>query len=184
MDDEVIIELFWMRDETAIKKTDQKYGGKLHQLAMKILFSNEDAEESVNDTYLTAWNTIPPQKPLCLFAYLAKICRFTSYGKLDWKTAKKRQADIVELTAEIESCIPAPSMETDIEGEKIGRILNVFLAGLTEEKRLLFMRRYWYGDSISDISRRYDVGESKVKVSLFRTRKALKKFLEKEGITV
>lgn len=184
MDDEAIIELFWARDETAIKNADLKYGNRLYRLAMKFLCNREDAEESVNDTYLTAWKTIPPQKPQYLFAYLAKICRFTSFGKLDRKTAKKRQAEIVELTAELESCIPASSMETDIEGERIGHILDIFLAGLSEEKRLLFMRRYWYGDSIKDISEHYGIGESKVKVSLLRTRNALRKFLEKEGITV
>jgi RNA polymerase sigma-70 factor (ECF subfamily) len=184
MNDETIIELYWMRSEMAIKNTEDKYGGKLHQLAMKILFNHEDAEESVNSTYLTAWNTIPPQKPVYLFAYLAKICRYVCYGKLDWKTAKKRQSEIVELTAEMESCIPAPVRDADIEGEKIGQILNTFLLELPEEKRLIFMRRYWYGDSIRDISGRYGIGESKVKVSLHRTRNALRNFLEKEGIKV
>lgn len=184
MEDEVIIELFWARDEMAIKNTALKFGGKLHQLAMKILYNHEDAEESVNDTYLTAWNTIPPKRPAYLFAYLAKICRLTAYGKLDWKTAKKRQAEIVELTAEMESCIPDASVETNAAGEEIGRLLNIFLAGLSEEKRLIFMRRYWFGDSISDISKRYGIGASKVKVSLLRTRNALKIFLEKEGLTV
>lgn len=184
MEDEVIIELFWARDEMAIKNTALKFGGKLHQLAMKILYNHEDAEESVNDTYLTAWNTIPPQRPAYLFAYLAKICRLTAYGKLDWKTAKKRQAEIVELTAEMESCIPDTSAETSVAGEEIGRLLNIFLAGLSEEKRLIFIRRYWFGDSISDISKRYGLGASKVKVSLLRTRNALKIFLEKEGLTV
>lgn len=184
MEDELIIELFWARDEMAIKNTALKFGGKLHQLAMKILYNHEDAEESVNDTYLAAWNTIPPQRPTYLFAYLAKICRLTAYGKLDWKTAKKRQTEIVELTAEMESCIPDPSAEANVTGEEIGRLLNIFLSGLSEEKRLIFLRRYWFGDSISDISRRYSLGASKVKVSLLRTRNALKIFLEKEGLTV
>ena len=184
MEDEVIIELFWARDEMAIKNTALKFGSKLHQLAMKILYNHEDAEESVNDTYLAAWNTIPPQRPTYLFAYLAKICRLTAYDKLDWKTAKKRQAEIVELTAEIENCIPDPSAEAGAAGKEIGRLLNIFLVGLSEEKRLIFMRRYWFGDSISEISRRYGLGASKVKVSLLRTRNALKFFLEKEGLIV
>lgn len=184
MEDEVIVELFWARDETAIKHTALKFGGKLHQLALKILYNHEDAEESVNDTYLAAWNTIPPQRPAYLFAYLAKICRLTAYGKLDWKTAKKRQAEIVELTAEMESCIPGSSVESNLAGEEIGRLLNSFLAGLPEEKRLIFMRRYWFGDSIRDISRRYGFGASKVKVTLLRTRNDLKDFLEKEGLKV
>ena len=184
MEDEVIIELFWVRDETAIRNTSQKYGEKLHRLAMKILYNHEDAEESVSDTYLTAWNTIPPKRPQYLFGYLAKICRLTSYGILDRKTAKKRQAEIVELTAELESCIPDPSSEADFSGEELGRILNDFLKNLSEEKRLIFMRRYWFEDSICEISERYGIGESKVKVTLLRTRNELKKYLEKEGIFV
>lgn len=184
MEDKAIIELFWVRNEIALKETEKKYGSNLHQLAMKILYCYEDAEESVNDTYLTAWNTMPPTKPLYLFSYLAKICRFKSFEKLDWKTAKKRQAEIVELTAEMETCIPASTLEENFKSEELGHLLNIFLAGLSEEKRLIFMRRYWYGDSINDISQRYGIGESKVKVSLLRTRNKLKKFLEKEGILV
>lgn len=181
MEDSEIVELFWQRKETAVEHTENKYGSRLYSLAMNILLCCEDAEEAVNDTYLTAWNTIPPKRPEFLYAFLAKICRFTAYGKLDYKTAKKRQAEIVELTAEMESCIPAPSEES-VDGEEIGRLLNQFLAGLTEEKRLIFMRRYWFGDSISSISKRYGIGESKVKVSLMRTRKELKKHLKKEGV--
>lgn len=118
---------------------------------MKILYCYEDAEESVNDTYMTAWSTIPPQKPSYLFAYLAKICRFKSYEKIDWKTAKKRQAKIVELTAEMETCISSnPSEESKSEYEEIGHLLNKFLASLSEEKRLIFMRRYWYSTSSTE----------------------------------
>ena len=102
MEDDKIIDLFWTRDQTAIEETGIKYGSRLQRLAMKILYSREDAEESVNDTYLAAWNTIPPQRPVHFFAFLAKICRFAAYGKLDWKTAQKRQAEAEHIPRDID----------------------------------------------------------------------------------
>ena len=186
MEDYEIICLFWERDETAIKHTEAKYGGKLRHLAMKILNSREDTAECVNDTLLKTWNTIPPQKPTYFFAYIAKICRNISFGRLDWKNAQKRNAEIVELTTEMQACIPDPlsSVDRRIESGEIGQLLNTFLSGLTQEKRLIFMRRYWYTDSIHSISQRYGISESKVKTTLFRTRNELEKFLRKEGITL
>ncbi len=186
MEDQEIVQLFWERSEAAIKETEIKYGAKLHHLAMKILNSRLDAEESVNDTFLETWNTIPPKKPDYFFAYIAKICRYLSFGKLDWKNAKKRSAELVALTDEMELCIPDPASEIDENrtGEEIGQLLNKFLSSLTEEKRLIFMRRYWYTDSVRSISERYGIGESKVKTTLFRARNELKEFLRKEGVTV
>lgn len=186
MEDYEIIRLFWKRDEAAIKHTEVKYGGKLSYLAMKILNSREDTAECVNDTLLKTWNTIPPQKPAYFFAYIAKICRYISFGMLDWKNAQKRNAEIVELTSEMQSCIPDPlsNVDCEIESKEIGRLLNMFLSGLTQEKRLIFMRRYWYADSIHSISQRYGISESKVKTTLFRTRNELENFLRKEGITL
>ena len=104
MEDQEIVQLFWEHSEAAIKETEIKYGARLHQLAMKILNSRLDAEESVNDTFLETWNTIPPKKPDYFFAYIAKICRYLSFGKLDWKNAKKRSAELVALTSEMELC--------------------------------------------------------------------------------
>lgn len=186
MEDQEIVQLFWEHSEAAIKETEIKYGARLHQLAMKILNSRLDAEESVNDTFLETWNTIPPKKPDYFFAYIAKICRYLSFGKLDWKNAKKRSAELVALTSEMELCIPDPSSEIDEDrtGEEIGQLINKFLSSLTEEKRLIFMRRYWYTDSVRSISERYGIGESKVKTTLFRARNELKDFLRKEGVTV
>ena len=182
MEDDKIIDLFWMRDQTAIQETSTKYGRKLQRLAVKILYSHEDAEESVNDTYLSAWNAIPPQRPIHFFAFLAKICRFTAYGKLDWKTAQKRQAEVVELTNELETCIPDAAAQSAFDSRELGGLLNIFLGTLTEEKRLIFLRRYWFEDSVKDIAGRYGIGESKVKTTLLRTRTNLRNFLEKEGI--
>ena len=133
MEDDKIIDLFWMRDQTAIQETNTKYGGKLQRLAIKILCSQEDAEESVNGTYLSAWNAIPPQRPDFFFAFLAKICRFAAYGKLDWKTAQKRQAEVVELTAELETCIPDAVAQAAFDSRELGELLNIFLGTLTED---------------------------------------------------
>lgn len=130
--------------------------------------------------------TIPPQKPTYFFAYIAKICRHICFGLLDWKNALKRNAEIVELTSEMQSCIPdsLTDIDRELESKEIGRLLNIFLSGLAQEKRLIFMRRYWYTDSIHSISQRYGISESKVKTTLFRTRNELEIFLRKEGITL
>ena len=184
MEDSEILELFFARNEDAIRHTDETYGRRLFVLADNIVKNDQDAEESVSDTYMRAWDTIPPQKPRYFFAYLAKICRFLCFGRLDWNNAAKRKAEIVELSAEMELCIPDPSRERQAESRELARLLNEFLGTLPEESRKIFLRRYWYADSITEIAQRYQMGESKVKTRLFRTRNALRSFLEKEGITV
>ena len=182
MEDAAIIALFFARDEDALRQTADKYGGALMALARRILRDAEDAEECVSDTWLTAWNTIPPQNPAHLYAYLAKICRFSAFGRLDKAHAQKRTATVVSLSAELEGCLPA-GLPTEDEAE-LGRLLNGFLSGLDGEKRRIFLRRYWFGDSVREIAARYRITESKVKVTLFRLRGQLKTFLEKEGVTV
>lgn len=184
MEDEQIIELYFRRDQDAIVQTELAHGAKLNALANRILMNHEDAQECVSDTYMKAWETIPPTRPSYFYAYLAKICRFLSFGKLDWNNAAKRKAEIVELSAEMELCIPDPSRERQAESRELARLLNEFLSTLPEESRKIFLRRYWYADSITEIAQRYQMGESKVKTRLFRTRNALRSFLEKEGITV
>ena len=184
MTDSQIIALFWERNEDAIQETDAVYGRKLYAISDKILHSNQDAEESVSDTYMRAWETIPPQKPNYFFAYLAKICRNFSLSKLQWNSAAKRTAEVVSLTQEMEQCIPDRSHERKLEGEEIGRVLNRFLDSISLESRLIFMRRYWYTDSIQEISARYNISQSKVKTQLHRTRNKLQLFLESEGIYV
>ena len=182
MDDNTLIALFFARNEEALRQTADKYGGALMTLARRILRDKEDAEECVSDTYLTAWNTIPPQKPTHFYAYLAKICRFTAFDRLDKANAQKRTAQVVTLSAELESCLPA-ALST-LGEEELGRLLNSFLAELPVEKRRIFLRRYWFGDSVREIAVRYHISESKVKVTLFRLRGQLKLSLEKEGISV
>ena len=184
MTDEQIIDLYWNRKEEAIACTDYNYGNRLLNIAGRILESREDSEECVSDTYLKAWQTIPPQRPTYFFAFLAKICRHMAFGKLDWDNAIKRKAEVVTLSDEMQLCIPDRYWERKLEGEEIGHVLNEFLAVTPKESRMIFLRRYWYGESIGEIAKRYSVTPSKVKTSLSRTREKLKAFLEKEGIVL
>lgn len=184
VDDAKIIDLFWVRSEDAIAQTDVIYGRKLNALANKILLNREDAEESVNDTYMQTWDSIPPHRPKYFFAFLASICRHLSLNKLDWKMASKRNAEVVSLTEEMEQCIPDISHERTIEAKELGRILDGFLESLPKDSRLVFLRRYWYVDTIAEIAQRYGMTESKVKMQLRRTKDKLRTYLEKEGIFV
>lgn len=182
MKDDEIIALYFRRDEDAIRQTELAYGGKLYNLSYRLLWNREDAEESVSDTYMKAWENIPPTKPTFFYAYLAKICRFLAMGKLDWNNAAKRKAEVVELSDEMENCIPDLSREMQIQSRELGALLNEFLGTLSPENRKIFMRRYWYAESIAEIAQRFHLGESNVKTKLMRTRNALRSFLEKEGI--
>ena len=184
MDDAKIIDLFWARSEEAIQETNKAYGRKLHALANKILNNREDAEESVNDTYMKTWEIIPPQRPKFYYAFLASICRHVSFHKVDWKLAAKRNAEVVTLTQEMEMCIPDTSRDRELEGKELGRIMNAFLESLPKDTRLIFLRRYWHVDTIAEIAARYGMTESKVKMQLSRTRAKLQTYLECEGIYV
>ena len=184
MEDTEIMELFWARNEDAIKETDAVYGRKLNTLAKNILLSREDAEESVSDTYMETWKTIPPHRPKYFFAFLASICRHLSLNRLDWNMAAKRKAEVVSLTEEMELCIPDTSLERTMHGKELGRILDAFLESLPKDSRMIFLRRYWYVDTISEIAQRYGMTESKVKMQLGRTKEKLRTYLEKEEISV
>lgn len=184
MTDDQIIDLYWARNEEAISYTDHVYGHKLQSLAFRVLHRHEDAEESVNDTYMKAWQTIPPQRPMYLFAFLAKICRHLALGRLDWENAAKRKAEVVSLSDEMQLCIPDQGWERTLEGQEIGHLMNEFLAVTPKESRMIFLRRYWYAESVSEIAERFGISQSKVKTSLHRTRGKLKTFLEKEGVSV
>ena len=184
MTDAEIIQLYWSRNEDAIRETDAVYGRKLHTLAERIVQNNEDAQECVSDTYMKTWDTIPPQRPQYFFAYIAKICRNFALGVLDWKNAAKRKGEVVALTQEMAACIPDPQHERRLEGEELGKVLNRFLETLSYESRVIFLRRYWYLDSIAEISEGLGITQSKVKTQLHRTRAKLHAFLAKEGIAV
>ena len=184
MTDAQIIQLYWARNEDAIKETDAVYGRKLHTLAERIVQNFEDAQECVSDTYMKTWDTIPPQRPQYFFAYIAKICRNFALGVLDFKNAAKRKGEVVALTREMEACIPDPAHQRRLEGEELGKVLNRFLETLSYESRVIFLRRYWYLDTVAEIAERCGITQSKVKTQLHRTRGKLHAFLEKEGITV
>lgn len=183
MEDNEIIELFWQRSQRAIAETDQKYGGRLQTLSMNILHDRQDAEECVNDTYHATWNTLPPERPNYFFAYLAKLARNFSFGKYDYYHAQKRCVTVVELSDEIENCIPAPNdLEQKLDSKEIGRIISTFLYEQSSEMWAVFVRRYWYMDPIKDIAEMFQISESKVKSILFRMRNKLREHLEEEDI--
>lgn len=184
MTDEQMIELYWNRSEDAIAETQAAYGRKLHGLAQRILRNQEDAAEIVNDTYLKTWNSIPKARPRHFYAYLATICRHLAFNLLNWNQAEKRKAEIVAITDEMEACIPDRGLENTIRVKEVVRALNGFLETLPKEHRLLFLRRYWFADSVAEIAKRYDMTESNVKTQLFRTRNKLRDYLEKEGIQI
>lgn len=182
-EDNKIVELFIKRDESAIKEVSFKYGNKLNNIAKNILDNISDAQECENDTYMDAWNSIPPNEPKeYLFAYLAKIIRNKALNYYKSRNALKRKAIIVELSKELEECIAAPEVDVNISDNEVGRLISNFLRDQKEEARIIFVRRYWYVDSINDIAKMFNISESKVKSSLFRTRNKLRVYLEKEGI--
>ena len=184
MNDNQIIQLFFARNEDAIQQTADQYGGQLTRLSENIVQNSEDAQECVNDTYLRAWNTIPPTRPAHFYAYLAKICRHFALDRLDWNNAAKRKAEVIALTQEMEACIPAAWQDTPLETAEISRLLNRFLHKQTQENRMIFVRRYWYGESICEIALRYEISQSAVVMRLSRTRNKLASYLKKEGICV
>ena len=184
MDDNEILDLYFARSEQAIVQTDQKYGFYCYSIAKRILSDPLDAEESVNDTYAEVWKSIPPRRPKYFFAFLASICRHLSLNRVDWKQAAKRRAQVVPLTEEMENCIPDAVHERQMEAKELGKLLDLFLESLPKDSRLIFLRRYWYVDSVPEIAARYGMTESKVKMQLSRTKEKLRLFLEQEGIYV
>ena len=184
MEDAKIIELFFQRNEQAVKETDTAYGRKLYVLSNNILDNREDAEESVSDTYMETWNSIPPKHPKFFYAFLASICRNMSFNRLDWRLAAKRNAEVVSLTQELEMCIPDSRQDGEMDRRELRRVLETFLDSLSKESRLIFLRRYLYVDTVAEIAARYGISESKVKTQLHRTRAKLHTYLAKEGIYV
>lgn len=184
MNDDQIIDLFFKRNEDAIAQTAGRYGMPLTRLSENILRNQEDAQECVNDTYLKAWNTIPPTKPMHFFAYLAKICRYFAFDRLDWNNAAKRKAEVVTLTQEMEECIPGSWQDADMTNAEISTVIGTFLRRQPKDTRMIFIRRYWYGDSIDEIALRYEISQNAVMMRLSRTRSKLAAYLKKEGIRV
>ena len=182
--DNDLVKLYLARNKSASKLSMEKYSARLLRLASTFLSDNRDVEECVNDTFLKAWNSIPPQPPTDLFPFLARICRCTAYDIIKKGKAAKRGAQIVEFTREMEECIPDILNEIDFSDEKLETLMNDFLATLSRDNRVIFVRHYWFGETVSDISKRFIFSESKVKTSLHRTREKLKEYLTKKGISL
>ena len=186
MEDSLIVDMYLNRDESAIGLTEQKYGSKLRSLALRILEDGPSSEECENDTYLQAWNLIPPNEPRTyLFPFLGRITRHLALDMCRKRSASKRSAVLCELSDEITECV-SPSSDPDrrIDTITFTEAVNSFLEGLSAEQRILFVRRYWYFDTISDLSARFGWSQSKVKTTLFRLRERLRGHLEKEGYEV
>lgn len=183
MEDGQILDLYWARSESAIAETAAKYGGYCYTIAIHILTNNEDAEESVNDTYLAAWNAIPPRRPNLFAAFLGKITRHLSIDRWRSRTAYKRGGgEMVLALEELDGCVGGETAEDAFDRRELGRSVNRFLDTLDEPERSVFLCRYWYLDSVAETAERFGFSESKVKSMLMRTRGKLKTHLEKEGL--
>lgn len=184
MDDVKIIDLYFARDEQAIKETDIKYGKLCLGLANNILRCYEDSEECVNDTYFSVWNSVPPTRPGNFRAYLCRIVRNISLKKLDYSLAAKRSRDLTVSLSELDEILPDKRIPPEPGAEELGRIISEFLRYEKEDARNVFIRKYYFFDTIEDIAARYEFSESKVKNMLYRSRNRLKEYLKKEGFEV
>lgn len=185
MDDSLIIELFRKQDTSAVKEAERKYGKLLLKLAMGILCSNEEAEEVLNDTLLVAWDNIKISPPENLSAYLCKITRNIALKKYRYSKAKKRNSEYTLSIEEIGDIFPSDeSPENTYSYEETKEAVFRFIRSLDEQSRKIFLRRYWYFDSVKDIARTFSLSESNVKTSLFRIKQNLKKYLKEEGVDI
>lgn len=184
MDDLLIIEMYFDRNEMAIVETDKKYGKLCFKVAHNILSNREDSEECVNDTYLGLWNRIPPTRPKNFMAFICQIVRFLSMKKLDYNLAMKRSTNITESFAELEAILPDDHFSESWECEQVGKIISEFLKREKEDSRNVFIRKYYFLESVKDIADRYSFSESKVKNMLYHMRIKLKNVLKKEGVEI
>lgn len=183
MEDQKIIDLYWQRSEQAIAETDRKYGGYCYAIAYNILSNREDSEESVSDTYMAAWRSMPPKKPGILSAFLGKITRHLSIDRWRRRTADKRGGgETVLALEELENCVSgSESVEDAMQRRELTILINRFLDSLSEAERRVFLSRYWYVDSIQDIADTFGFSAAKVNSMLYRTREKLRRVLQKEG---
>ena len=184
MDDDKIISLYWKREERAVEETQSKYGKLCYSVAYGVLHNSEDAEECVNDTYVRAWNSIPPEEPDNFAGYLCRIVRNLAIDRIKMYSAEKRQGQTA-IMDELEGCFPACE-DTDrvIDKMSMTKAFERFLSSEPPAHRMIFMRRYFYLDSIGDIARAMKMTNGGVRASLHRIRKRLKKYLEEEGISI
>lgn len=186
MEDSRIIDLYWDRDESAIPATSEKYGAYCTSIARNILKNEEDTEECVNDTYLNAWNSMPPQKPSVLSAFLGRITRNLSFNRYKLLHTQKRGGGEVPLVlSELGDCVSGrESVEQELDRKELLAEINTFLVGLSKEKRQMFVRRYWYAESVRDIAKRFGVSEGNATMTLKRVRKQLKDVLMEKGYVI
>ncbi len=185
MDDDKIVELYLSRDESAVAESAAKYGAALRRIAMSVLNDASAAEECENDAYMQAWRLIPPNEPRAyLFAFLGRIVRHIAIDRVRRASSEKRRAELCGLTDEMLQCIPGGSVERDLEAGELAGAINAYLAGCPKDKRRVFVRRYWYFDSVEEIARDTGFSRSKVKTMLFRMRNELRDYLQKEGYSV
>ena len=186
MDDNEIIGLYWRRDESAITASADKYGGYCRAISYNILHDAGDAEECVNDTWLRAWNAMPPQRPGILSAFFGKLTRNLSLDRWRYNRAAKRGGPQVETALEeLGECLPAPGRPEDrLEERETADLISRFLREQPQLDRVLFLRRYWYLDSVAALAERFSMNENTVKSRLHRTRLRLKEVLLREGVAV
>ncbi len=181
LEDKKIIQLLFARAENAIVELSTRFGKQLHRIAYNILENQSDAEESTNDTYLALWNAIPPVSPDPLAPYVYRTGRNTALKRLHRDTAQKRDRRYDVSLEELNGCLPGEDVEQMIDARELGRTMDRFLETTTKENRYIFVRRYWYGDSVGDIARELKMQENAVYVRLNRIRNGLKEYLKKEG---
>ena len=185
MEDIAIIDLYWDRDEGAITETDRKYGPLCRHLAFNILSDREDSEECVNDTWHRAWDTMPPQRPASLRAYLGRIVRNLSISRLRQRTAQKRGGGLEVMLSELEDCLPSPAqVEQELEAKELAAAISRWLRSLEPDDRVLFVRRYWYGEAVSDLAAEWGSSPNQMAKRMQKLRRVLKKRLEQEGLSV
>lgn len=185
LEDRKIIELFFERSEQAITELSNKYGFICSKIAFNILNNKQDAEECINDAYLGTWNTIPPQNPNPLLSYVCRIVRNLAIKKYHSNTAEKRNSIYDVALCELENCFPSSaSVEEEFNAIETARIIDDFLKTLNQENRIMFVRRYWYSDSIDDLAKLFHTSSHNISVRLSRTREKLKKYLIKEGASI
>ena len=183
MNDLQIVEMYWKRNEQAISVTAEKYGTYCYSVAYGILHNEEDSKESVNDTYMSAWNSMPPHKPSVLKTFLGKITRRLSIDRLKRKNAEKRGGEIAEVLDELSEFIsPSGDPIAEMEKETLDKTIRTFVRELKDTEQRVFLCRYWYAKSVKEIAKLFGFSESKVKVMLMRTRNKLKARLETEGL--
>ena len=183
MEDRQIIDLLFERSEQAVGELDRKYGPAVRRVALNILGDRQDAEECVNDAWLGVWNTIPPQRPMSLAAYVCRVARNQAAKRYHANTAQKRNSHYDAALDELAECLAAPEgVEEVLEARELGAAISAFLDTVSREDRVLFMRRYWYADGLEAIAARTGLSRRYISLRLFRTRERLRKYLLKEGM--